>query len=88
MVGIGDPAEQAKACLDNLSGVIGVHGFAPSDLRQITIYVVGEHQHLLDARDAVTGWFTGGVPPATLLGVNVLGYSQQLVEIDATIVRA
>jgi enamine deaminase RidA (YjgF/YER057c/UK114 family) len=64
-----------------------VHGFAVTDIRQLTIYVVGEHQNLLDAWDACVSWFSGNVPPATLLGVNLLGYAQQLVEIDATIVR-
>jgi hypothetical protein len=49
--------------------------------------VAGEHEHLLDAWSAVTAWFDGGVPPATLLGVNLLGHAGQLVEIDATIVR-
>ncbi|MDH4146490.1 MAG: RidA family protein, partial [Acidimicrobiia bacterium] len=54
---------------------------------RLIVYVVGEHQNLLDAWSAVTEWFAGDVPPATLLGVNLLGYSDQLVEIDATVVK-
>lgn len=87
LVADGDPAGQATSCLDNLATVIEVNGFAVQDIRHLTIYVVGQHQNLLDAWQAVVGWFgDDGVPPATLLGVNLLGYQAQLVEIDATIV--
>ncbi len=88
VVGVGDSRRQATQCLDNLRSVIGVHGFELADVRQLTIYVVGEHTNLTTAWDAVTAWFEGPVPPATLLGVNDLGYTDQLVEIDATILRA
>lgn len=88
LVGLDDPKRQAKACLDNLRTLLGVHGFAIEDLRHLTVYVVGEHQNLLDTWDAVTGWFAADVPPATLLGVSLLGYGGQLVEIDATIMKA
>ena len=87
LVGLDDAAAQATLCLDNLRRVIEVNGFAATDIRHVTVYVVGEHQNLLDAWDAVTAWFSMDVPPATLLGVNLLGYDQQLVEVDATIVR-
>lgn len=87
LVGIGDPKAQAAACLDNLRTLLSVHDFALADIRQLVIYVVGEHQNLLDAWEAVTDWFQADVPPATLLGVNLLGYSDQLVEVDATIVK-
>lgn len=85
IVGRGSPAEQATRCLDNLRTLLEVHGFAISDIRQLTIYVVGPHRDLLEAWGAVVDWFPGLVPPATLLGVNVLGYTDQLVEIDATV---
>ena len=49
------------------------------------VYVVGQHQNLLDAWQAVVRWFADGVPPATLLGVNLLGHAEQLVEVDASI---
>ena len=88
LIGVGDPHRQAAQCLDNLRTVIGVHGFGLDDVRQLTIYVVGEHTNLTTAWVAVTEWFEGPVPPATLLGVNDLGYTDQLVEIDAIILRA
>lgn len=87
LIGRNDPADQARTCLDNLETVLGVHGFGLGDIRHLTIYVVGEHQHLLDAWQAVTDWFGGPVPPATLVGVNLLGHRDQLVEIDATVRR-
>lgn len=88
LVSLGDPAFQATRCLDNLRTVIEVHGFTVDDIRHLTVYVVGEHQNLLDAWAATTGWFDESVPPATLLGVSLLGYSEQLVEIDATILAS
>lgn len=87
LVGLGDAAAQAAACLENLATLLSVHGFAVSDIRHLTVHVVGEHQNLLDAWGAVTTWFSQDVPPATLLGAHLLGYVDQLVEIDATIIR-
>ena len=86
VIGIGDPKAQATACLDNLRMLLDVHDFAASDIRRLVVYVVGEHQNLLDAWDTVVAWFDGDVPPATLLGVDLLGYGDQLVEIDATVI--
>ena len=87
LVGKEDPRRQSEACLDNLQILLDVHGFELDDIRRLVVYVVGEHQNLLDAWDAVRSWFGSHVPPATLLGVSLLGYRQQLVEIDATIVK-
>lgn len=87
LVGRGDARAQAERCLDNLATILGVHGFAATDIRQLVVHVVGEHQNLLDAWAAVTDRFPDGVPPATLLGVPILGYADQLVEIDATVIK-
>ena len=87
LVGVGDVRAQADRCLDNLHTLIRVHGFELDDIRRLLVYVVGEHQALIDAWEGVTAWFSGEVPRATLLGVHLLGYHDQLVEIDATIVR-
>ena len=86
MVGINDPLEQATQCLSNLRTLITHHGFGASDIRKLTVYVVGDLQNRLQAWEAVENWFDGDVPPSTLLGVFGLGYQHQLVEIDATIV--
>jgi enamine deaminase RidA (YjgF/YER057c/UK114 family) len=88
LVGPGDPARQATACLDNLRTLVGVHGFSIDDVRRLTIYVVGEHDHLLAAWGAASTWFGRELPPATLLGVHLLGYPDQLVEVDAVVIRS
>ena len=81
-----DARRQAEQCLENLSTILAVHGFAVRHIRQLRVYVVGEHPALLDAWNGVVGWFDNDVPPATLLGVNRLGYGEQLVEIDARVI--
>ena len=83
-----DPSAQASWCLVNLSKVLAVHGFDTSDIRRLVVYVVGEQADLSAAWAAVTEHFGGQVPPATLLGVARLGYPGQVVEIDATVVKA
>ena len=87
IVGIGDPAAQASRCLANLFTLIDHHGFARDDIHQLTIYVVGPRPSLSDAWSTVSRAFESDVPPATLLGVQCLGYEEQLVEIDARIER-
>jgi enamine deaminase RidA (YjgF/YER057c/UK114 family) len=88
LVGVDEPAEQAAACLANLRALVGAHGFAMSDVRHLTIHVVGEHDQLGAAWSAVRTWFDDDVPPATLLGAHSLGHPGQLVEIDAVVVRS
>ncbi|MEM9039545.1 MAG: RidA family protein [Actinomycetota bacterium] len=85
---VGDPGAQARRCLDNLRTVVEVNGFAVADVHRLTVHVVGEHENLLNAWVAVRDWFGGDVPPATLLGAHLLGFTDQLVEIDADIIRA
>ncbi|MBK6612571.1 RidA family protein [Ottowia sp.] len=88
LVGVGNALVQASQCLHNLSLVLSVHGFTMADLRQLVVYVAGEQEQLSAAWNATTEFFAGHVPPATLLGVARLGHAGQLVEIDATVVRA
>ena len=88
LVGGGDPAAQSRQCLHNLLTLVAHHGFSRDDIHQLTIYVVGAHENLIAAWGEVTSCFEMNVPPATLLGVTVLGFVGQLVEIDAVIVKA
>ncbi len=88
LVGEGDPAAQARQCLQNLFTLVEHHGLSRTDIRQLTIYVAGPHQNLLDAWTEVVSCFEMNVPPATLLGVTFLGYVGQLVEVDAVVVEA
>jgi len=88
IVGVGNPAAQASRCLANLFMLVDHHGFARDDIHQLTIYVVGPHANLIAAWQQVRTEFEDNVPPATLLGVTVLGFVDQLVEIDAVIERS
>ena len=88
VVAPGDPVVQTRQCLDNLFTLIDHHGFSREDIHQLTVYVVGPHQNLIEAWGEVTSCFEQNVPPATLLGVTFLGYRDQVVEIDAVIERA
>jgi enamine deaminase RidA (YjgF/YER057c/UK114 family) len=88
LIAPGDPVAQTRQCLGNLFTLIEHHGFTRDDIHQLTIYVVGPHQNLLDAWAEVTSCFEMNVPPATLLGVTFLGYVNQVVEVDAVIERA
>jgi enamine deaminase RidA (YjgF/YER057c/UK114 family) len=87
IVAIGDANKQAQQCLKNLKTLLSVYGFGFEDIQQLVIYVVGERSHLQQAWQAIEQAFDHRVPPATLLGVNNLGYENQWVEIDATIIR-
>lgn len=88
LIGFGSPSTQAHQCLKNLRILINLYDFSDRDIRQLKIYVVGDQANLTEVWQAVTEWFDYTVPPATLLGVNLLGHENQLVEIDATIVRS
>jgi enamine deaminase RidA (YjgF/YER057c/UK114 family) len=88
LVGPDDAYAQAGQCLRNLAAVMHVHGFSISDVRRVVVYVVGEQADLSAAWKAVAEYFDGRVPPATLLGVARLGYTGQMVEVDATVLRA
>src|SRR3954452_8343755 len=88
LVAPGEPAAQATQCLTNLFTLVDHHGFTRDDIHQLTIYVVGPHANLITAWGVVRSAFNDNVPPATLLGVTVLGYVDQVVEIDAVIERS
>jgi enamine deaminase RidA (YjgF/YER057c/UK114 family) len=87
IVGADDPFVQTQQCMNNLTTVMSVHGFAASDIRRLVIYVVGESANLSAAWKAVMKFFNKDVPPATLLGVARLAYPGQLVEVDATVLK-
>lgn len=88
LVSVGDAFGQAVQCLQNLATIIDCHGFKREHIRRLTIYVVGPQENLAQAWDAVSSHWQASVPPATLLGVARLGYPEQLVEIDAMIVKS
>ena len=88
LVGADDHYAQSRQCLANLDRLLAVHDFTTDDIRRLVVYVVGGHSDLSNAWAAVSEMFRDCVPPATLLGVAILGHEGQLVEIDATAIKA
>ena len=83
VVAPGDHEAQARQALDNLLAVLEQHGAGPSDIVRTTVYAVGTRAELVSVWDVVAAALAPARPPSTLLGVSVLGYPDQLVEIDA-----
>jgi enamine deaminase RidA (YjgF/YER057c/UK114 family) len=78
----GDYAAQAAAALANLRAVPAMHGAQDQHLVRTTIYVVGDRDALVRVWDVIAAGLAPHRPPSTLVGVSVLGYRDQLVEID------
>lgn len=80
---VGDLRRQAELALHNLLTVLNHHRVGPEHLVKTTVYVVGQRDDLRTAWDVVASQLAPHRPPSTLLGVSVLGYEDQLIEIDA-----
>ena len=74
--------EQARVALANLLAVLSSYGCGPQNLVRTTIYVVGDRDDLVAVWEVIAAGLAPHRPPGTLLGVTVLGYPDQLVEID------
>jgi enamine deaminase RidA (YjgF/YER057c/UK114 family) len=80
----GDYAAQAAHAMANLITALAAAGASLTDVLKTTVYVASADQHdLLEVWEIVHAAFGDHDPPSTLLGVTVLGYSRQLVEIEA-----
>jgi enamine deaminase RidA (YjgF/YER057c/UK114 family) len=82
VVAPGDPIAQAARALTNLEAILERHGAGPQHLVRTTIYVVGPHEDLVAVWGVIASGLAPQRPPSTLLGVAMLGYVDQLVEID------
>ena len=83
LVGAGDIAAQTQQVIDNLLGALDLAGAHPSDIVKTTVYVVAsEPAPLSTAWEIVRASPLAGAT-STLLGVTALGYTGQLVEIEA-----
>lgn len=72
----------------NLRDALADAGADLTDVVKVTVYVAEKLQaDLVVAWDAVTEEFGDHKPAGTLLGVTVLAYDDQLVEIEAVAVR-
>jgi enamine deaminase RidA (YjgF/YER057c/UK114 family) len=80
----GDYERQAHAALENLRVALEAAGSGFDRVLKTTVYVASDDRaQLVRVWAVVEQAFTPARPPSTLLGVAALGYSGQLVEIEA-----
>ncbi|MFJ5710647.1 RidA family protein [Streptomyces sp. NPDC093105] len=83
-VAVGDVAGQAAACVENLRTALKDAGAAIEDVISTRVLVATTRQaDLVAAWEVVRDAFGAHDVPSTLMGVTVLGYHDQLVEIEA-----
>jgi enamine deaminase RidA (YjgF/YER057c/UK114 family) len=82
---VGDVAGQAEKCVENLVIALEAAGATLADVASTRVLVASTKQSdLVTAWEVVRAAFGDHDVPSTLLGVTVLGYDDQLVEIEAT----
>ncbi len=87
VVAAGDVVAQARQVMANLVVALEASGAALTDVAKSTVYVASDRRE-----DLVAVWgvvhqaFAGHDAPSTLLGVAMLGYPDQLVEVEAVAV--
>jgi len=80
----GDVAAQAEQVMHNLRLALRAAGAGLDDVLKTTVYVASaERADLVTAWEVVRRHFGSHDAPSTLLGVSVLGYRDQLVEVEA-----
>lgn len=83
-VGVGDYAAQAAQCIANMRVALADAGAEITDVISTRVLVASSKQaDLVAAWGVVRDAFGTHDVPSTLLGVTVLGYDDQLVEIEA-----
>jgi enamine deaminase RidA (YjgF/YER057c/UK114 family) len=84
VVGPGDVAAQARQAALNLAEALAAAGSGLGRVLKSTIYVASaERADLVTAWEVIRAVFGEHDVPSTLLGVAVLGWPGQLVEIEA-----
>ena len=87
-VGAGDVRAQARQCAANLATALAASGTGLGDVLKTTVYVASsERTDLVAAWEEIRMAFGTHDAPSTLLGVAVLGYTDQLVELEAVALR-
>jgi enamine deaminase RidA (YjgF/YER057c/UK114 family) len=87
VVAPGDFEAQTRQVLANLFVVLAEAGSGPEQVAKTTVFVRSSDQpDLVRVWNVVADAFEPARPPSTLLGVAMLGYSEQLVEIEAVAV--
>ena len=83
-VAVGDVAAQAEQVMANLRTALRAAGADLTDVVKTTVYVASQNQEdLVTAWNVVSRHFGSHDVPSALLGVTVLGYRNQLVEVEA-----
>lgn len=83
----GDYRAQAAQCVANLRVALAEVGASLTEVASTRVLVASSHQgDLVAAWEVVRDEFGAHDVPSTLLGVTVLGYDDQLVEIEAVAV--
>lgn len=83
-VGVGDYAAQTRKCLENMREALVAAGAEITDVISTRVLVAStQRADLVTAWSVVRDAFGVHDVPSTLLGVTVLGYDDQLVEIEA-----
>lgn len=83
-VGVGDYAGQAAACVETMTQALAAAGATIEDVISTRVLVASsERADLVTAWDVVRHAFGEHDVPSILLGVTVLGYADQLVELEA-----
>jgi enamine deaminase RidA (YjgF/YER057c/UK114 family) len=89
VVAVGDHEAQARQALANLRSALAEAGSSFDRVLKSTVYVVAsDRAELVRTWNVVEEAFAPFRPPSTLLGVSLLGYPDQLVEIEAIAVLA
>jgi enamine deaminase RidA (YjgF/YER057c/UK114 family) len=84
IVALGDVEAQARAAIRNLLAALDASGCGAGDVVKTTVYVASsDRDDLTRAWAEVERAFGSDGPPSTLLGVTVLGWPDQLFEIEA-----
>lgn len=84
IVGVGDVQSQAEQVMSNLSAALEASGARLEDVVKTTVYVASnDRADLVTAWDVVRNHFGRHDAPSTLVGVTMLGYDGQLVEVEA-----
>jgi enamine deaminase RidA (YjgF/YER057c/UK114 family) len=82
---VGDYAGQAAKAFQNMQTALSDAGASVHDVLYTRVLVASsQQQDLVAAWQVVRDSFGGHDVPSTLMGVTVLGYADQLVEIEAT----
>jgi enamine deaminase RidA (YjgF/YER057c/UK114 family) len=83
-VAVGDVTGQAEQVMANLRAALEAAGAELTDVVKTTIYVASQRREdLVLVWNVVSRHFGAHDAPSTLLGVTVLGYPDQLVEVEA-----